>query len=70
MTRSTRNVIISTDFLVDLVKKMYSTAGKDQQLSFFGNDILNQLDESEPLLKLASIIPWDDFEQAFKIHLI
>ncbi len=47
---------------------MYSTAGKDQQLSFFGNDILNQLDEAEPLLKLASIIPWGDFEKAFKVH--
>jgi len=47
---------------------MYATAGNEQQLSFFGEDILNQLDESEPLLKLASVIPWDDFEQAFKIH--
>ena len=51
--------LISTDFLVDLVEKMYSTSGKDQQLSFFENDILNQLDEAEPLLKLASIIPID-----------
>jgi len=47
---------------------MYAIAGNNQQLSFFGEDILNQLDESEPLLKLASVIPWDDFEQAFKIH--
>jgi IS5 family transposase len=68
VTVSTRNAIISTDYLVDLVKKMYSTAGKDQQLSFFGNDILNQLDEAEPLLRLASIIPWGDFEKAFKVH--
>ena len=68
MTRTTRNVIIIAGFLVDLVKKMYSTAGKDQQLSFFGNDILNQLDEAEPLLRLASIIPWGDFEKAFKVH--
>ncbi len=47
---------------------MYSATEKYQQLSFFGDDLLNQLDESEPLLKLASIIPWDDFEQAFKVH--
>ncbi len=68
MTKSTRNVIISQHFLVDLVNKVYTTSGHNQQLSFFGNDILNQLDEAEPLLKLASVIPWDDFEQDFKIH--
>lgn len=51
-----------------MVKKMYSTLGNNQQLSFFGDDIVNQLDEAEPLLQLAKIIPWDDFEQAFKIH--
>ncbi len=45
---------------------MYATVGNNQQLSFFADDLINQLDESEPLLKLASVIPWDDFEQAFK----
>jgi len=47
---------------------MYSLTGDNQQLSFFGDDILNQLDQSEPLLQLAQVIPWDDFEQAFKIY--
>jgi len=51
-----------------MVKKLYDTTGDNQQLSFFGDDILNQLDEAEPLLKLATVIPWDDFEQAFRIH--
>jgi len=47
---------------------MYSTSGNNQQLSFFGNDIVNQLDESEPLLQLAKVIPWNEFEEAFQIH--
>jgi len=68
MPKTTRNVIINLGFLVELVKNMYSSTGDNQQLSFFGDDILNQLDEADPLLKLASVIPWDDFEQAFKIH--
>jgi transposase, IS5 family len=35
------------------------------QTSLFGTDLLQQLDEHDPLLQLASVIPWSQFEEAF-----
>ena len=35
------------------------------QPNLFGNDLLQQLDPADPLLQLAAVIPWRDFEQAF-----
>ena len=35
------------------------------QPNLFGNDLLQQLDPADPLLHLATVIPWQDFEQAF-----
>ena len=38
------------------------------QLNFFGNDLSQQLDPTDPLLKLAQVIPWSDFDAAFEKH--
>jgi len=38
------------------------------QLNFFGNDLLQQLDPEDPLLQLSKVIPWSDFDNAFKKH--
>lgn len=35
------------------------------QSSFFGTDLIDQLDPNDPLLLLAKVIPWDTFENAF-----
>ena len=48
--------------------KMYTDSSQYQQLSFFGEELMNQLDQSDPLLRLASVIPWEEFEQAFRQH--
>ena len=45
---------------------MYTTSTNKQQLSFFGEDLLNQLDPYDPLLKLASVIPWSELEDEFQ----
>ena len=45
---------------------MYTTSTNKQQLSFFGEDLLNQLDPYDPLLKLASVIPWQELENEFQ----
>jgi len=37
-----------------------------QQVSFFGEDLLNQLDQQYPLLKLAEVIPWQELEDEFQ----
>jgi hypothetical protein len=34
------------------------------QTNFFGTDLLLQLDAQDPLLKLSTVIPWSDFDQA------
>ena len=36
--------------------------------SLLGTDLLQQLDIDDPLLQLADIIPWSEFEQAFTKH--
>jgi IS5 family transposase len=38
------------------------------QPNLFGNDLLQQLDPADPLLHLATVIPWQDFDQAFSQH--
>eukprot|EP00494_Astrolonche_serrata_P029643 UN29910 len=38
------------------------------QPNLFGNDLLQQLDPTDPLLALGTIIPWQDFEKAFAVH--
>ena len=38
------------------------------QTNLFGTDLLRQLDESDPLLQLAAVIPWSKFEQDFAKH--
>ena len=35
---------------------MCTASANKQQLSFFGEDLLNQLDPYDPLLKLASVL--------------
>ena len=35
------------------------------QPNLFGTDLLMQLDPNDPLLKLASAIPWQEFEESF-----
>jgi len=45
---------------------MYTTSTNKQQLSFFGEDLLNQLDPHDPLLKLASVMPWQELEDEFQ----
>ena len=36
-----------------------------QQSSFFGTDLLDQLDPSDPLILLSQVIPWHHFDKAF-----
>jgi IS5 family transposase len=38
------------------------------QTNLFGTDLLQQLDPSDPLLRLASAIPWRELDQAFAKH--
>jgi len=45
---------------------MCSSSTNKQQLSFFGEDLLNQLDPYDPLLKLASVISWQELEDEFQ----
>ncbi|MCB1949852.1 IS5 family transposase [Nitrosomonas sp.] len=38
------------------------------QSSLFETDLLLQLDPTDPLLKLSTVIPWHMFDEAFSIH--
>ena len=38
------------------------------QTNLFGTDLLQQLDEHDPLLQLAAVIPWSEFEQELAKH--
>lgn len=38
------------------------------QNSLFGEDLLLQLDPQDPLLKLAAVIPWSEFDESFAAH--
>ncbi len=44
---------------------MLSPSSFVHQTNLFGTDLLEQLDQNDPLLQLAEVIPWADFEQAF-----
>jgi len=47
---------------------MQSKPPVGHQASFFGTDLLLQLDPKDPLLQLSSVIPWSDFDLAFARH--
>lgn len=47
---------------------MLTDTDQYQQSSFFGTDLLDQLDASDPLLLLSKAIPWEEFEHAFEHH--
>jgi len=40
----------------------------NHQMNIFGTDLLQQLDPSEPLINLATRIPWQNFHEDFKKH--
>jgi len=45
---------------------MLTASDRHHQTSFFGGDLLTQLDPSDPLLLLAHKIPWTVFDEAFQ----
>lgn len=47
---------------------MLTSSKTSHQSSLFETDLLLQLDPSDPLLKLAQEIPWQEFDEAFSIH--
>ena len=47
---------------------MLSSSSPYHQTNLFGFDLLLQLDPSDPLLKLAETIPWEQFDEAFAKH--
>lgn len=47
---------------------MLTRSPEHHQTNLFGTDLLLQLDPTDPLLQLAAVIPWEDFEQAFAKH--
>lgn len=47
---------------------MLTPSNTGHQTSFFGTDLLLQLDSSDPLIQLSQVIPWSEFEEAFAQH--
>ena len=47
---------------------MLSSSPDAHQTNIFGNDLLQQLDPADDLLKLASAIPWSYFDEEFACH--
>jgi transposase, IS5 family len=47
---------------------MLIASSTGHQTNLFGNDLLQQLDPNDPLLRLAGAIPWLELEQAFAKH--
>lgn len=47
---------------------MLTQSSTTHQTNLFGTDLLLQLDPKDPLLKLSSVIPWHDFEEAFSVY--
>ncbi len=47
---------------------MLTHSPEHHQANLFGSDLLMQLDPGDPLLQLAAVIPWQDFDQAFAHH--
>ena len=68
MIITTRNVKIGFYFWSKWWLKMLRRSSAIYQLNLFGTDLLMQLDVSDPLLKLAVAIPWQEFDEAFSIH--
>ena len=46
---------------------MLSSTPQAQQTSFFGDDLINQLDPQDPLVVLAHAIPWSDLEAGLSV---
>jgi len=47
---------------------MLITSSTGHQTNLFGIDLLQQLDPNDPLLRLATVIPWHELDQAFTKH--
>ena len=47
---------------------MLTPSNTGHQSSFFGTDLLLQLDSNDPLIQLSQAIPWSEFEDAFAKH--
>lgn len=47
---------------------MLTPSNTGHQTSFFGTDLLLQLDSSDPLIQLSQAIPWSEFEDNFSKH--
>ena len=47
---------------------MLTRSSDIHQTNLFGQDLLLQLDPDDPLLQLASAIPWGKFDQDFAVH--
>ena len=47
---------------------MLTRSSDIHQTNLFGQDLLLQLDPDDPLLQLASAIPWQEFDQDFAVH--
>ena len=47
---------------------MLTESSKHHQTNLFGSDLLLQLDPKDPLIQLAAVIPWQDFDEAFAKH--
>jgi IS5 family transposase len=47
---------------------MLTPSNTGHQTSFFGTDLLLQLDSSDPLIQLSQAIPWSEFEDTFSKH--
>lgn len=45
---------------------MLSTTDQYQQTSFFGSNLIDQLDSQDPLILLGKVIPWGELEKSFK----
>jgi len=47
---------------------MLTPSNAGHQTSFFGTDLLLQLDTSDPLIQLSQKIPWSEFDEVFAKH--
>ena len=54
--------------MVEMAKKMLTQSSEHHQTNLFGTDLLMQLDPKDPLLHLAAVIPWQDFDKEFAKH--
>jgi len=47
---------------------MLIASSSAHQSNLFGTDLIEQLDQKDPLLQLAAVIPWRTFDQSFAKH--